>query len=77
MTANTSAFHGSIPEPYAEDLVARVAVPAGAHVVELACGTGIVTRRRLGALPAHARLDLLVCEFGVMFFSEERAAAAA
>jgi ubiquinone/menaquinone biosynthesis C-methylase UbiE len=57
MTTDNAAFVGSIPEnydrylgpvlfdPYAKDLVARVNVSEGASVLELACGTGIVTRR--------------------------------
>lgn len=54
---NNAAFVGSIPEnydrylgpvmfdPYAADLVARLDVPEKASVLEIACGTGIVTRR--------------------------------
>ncbi|MEO8295695.1 MAG: SAM-dependent methyltransferase, partial [Gemmatimonadota bacterium] len=30
--------------PFARDLVGRVRVPPGAQVLEVACGTGIVTR---------------------------------
>ena len=57
MSADHSAFVGSIPEnydrylgpvlfePYAADLVTGVRVPEKAKVLELACGTGIVTRR--------------------------------
>ena len=63
-----SAFTGSIPRlyeqylvpviftPYAEDLVARVAGFAPQRVLEVACGTGIVTRRLLERLPASTRL---------------------
>jgi len=52
-----AAFFGSIPEnydrylgpvlfePYAEDLVARLNIPDRASVLELACGTGILTRQ--------------------------------
>jgi SAM-dependent methyltransferase len=85
MTDATAAFVGKIPEqyerylaplffnPYADDLVARVAVTDGMKVLEVACGTGIVTRRlveRLGdrgtviatdlneAMFAHARTRL-------------------
>lgn len=57
MTTNNAAFVGSIPEnydrylgpvmfdPYAVDLVARLDVRDNATVLEIACGTGIVTRR--------------------------------
>jgi ubiquinone/menaquinone biosynthesis C-methylase UbiE len=60
------AFTGSVPriyesllvplifEPYADDLVRRV-VPAGpARILEVAAGTGVVTRRLVDALPAAA-----------------------
>lgn len=62
------AFIGSVPEnydrylgpvlfaPYAEDLVKRLAVREGATVLEIACGTGIVTRKLKDALPASAKL---------------------
>ena len=57
MTDNNAAFVGSIPEnydrylgsvlfePHAADLVARLGLPDNGVVLELACGTGIVTRR--------------------------------
>jgi SAM-dependent methyltransferase len=50
-------FGGSIPEyyerylvpfyftPFAQDLVARVQLPADARILELACGTGVVTQK--------------------------------
>lgn len=43
--------------PYAIDIAARVATlqPAPAHVLELACGTGIVTKQLAEALP-HAAI---------------------
>src|SRR2546430_848866 len=68
MPDNNAAFTGSIPEnydrylgpvlfePYAADLVARIDLPAGASVLELACGTGIVTRRLRDRLGPRARL---------------------
>jgi ubiquinone/menaquinone biosynthesis C-methylase UbiE len=68
MSYQHSAFIGSIPEnydrylgpalfePYAADLVERVNVPEGASVLELACGTGIVTRRLRDRLPYGVRL---------------------
>jgi len=64
MTAQ--AFSGSIPEyyerylvpvlfdPYAADLVARIAARDGLRVLELACGTGVVTRHLRAALPTAA-----------------------
>jgi ubiquinone/menaquinone biosynthesis C-methylase UbiE len=68
MPANNAAFVGDIPEnydrylgsvlfdPYAEDLVSRLSVPERATVMELACGTGIVTRRLREKLGPHAKL---------------------
>ncbi len=118
-------FAGGIPEiyqrllvplifqPYADDLAARVARLRPQRVLELACGTGVVTRaldaaldpqvelvatdlnppmlevaRRLGAgrevtwAPADAQqlhfadgsFDVVVCQFGVMFFPDKPAA---
>lgn len=37
-------FVASWFEPWAVDLVARADVPAGCHLLDLACGTGVVTR---------------------------------
>src|SRR5262245_29489526 len=116
-------FTGSIPElyekhlvplifdQYAEDLVRRLAVYAPRRVLELAAGTGVVTRRMAASLPAHtsivatdlnqpmldhaarvgtvrpvewrqadamqlpfadASFDVVVCQFGVMFFPDKR-----
>ena len=68
-----AAFVGSIPEnydrylgpalfdPYAADLVSRLSVSENASVLELACGTGIVTRRlrdRLGPAASLVATDL-------------------
>jgi SAM-dependent methyltransferase len=62
------AFSGAIPPlydrhlgpvlfaPFADDLVARVRVGASPRVLEVACGTGIVTERLLARLPSAARL---------------------
>ena len=61
-------FSGSIPaaydrylgplffQPYAEDLAARVRVPENGSVLELACGTGILTRELRNRLPATVKL---------------------
>lgn len=43
-------------EPYAADAAARLQIRARMRVLELACGTGIVTRQLLGALPGDATL---------------------
>ena len=59
-----TAFAGSIPqlyerylvplifEPYADDLTARVCLREPSRVLEIAAGTGVVTRRLASALPA-------------------------
>ena len=68
--SSPDAFTGSIPalydrylgpvlfEPYAADLVARLPKRDGLRVLELACGTGIVTRRLREALPGSATLTV-------------------
>jgi ubiquinone/menaquinone biosynthesis C-methylase UbiE len=65
---NDAAFVGSIPanydrylgpflfEPFARDLAARVDWVAGARVLELACGTGRLTRHLAGALTGGQQL---------------------
>jgi SAM-dependent methyltransferase len=66
--ADDKAFTGSIPkiyethlvplifEAYAQDLSARLATRAPRHVLEIAAGTGVVTRAMLHALPAAAEI---------------------
>lgn len=68
MTNQNTAFVGSIPEnydrylgpvlfePYAADLVARLKVLEQASVLEIACGTGIVTRRLRDQLDPSVRI---------------------
>ena len=68
MTDADARFQGSIPEmydrhlgpvifePYAMDLARRVADLGPSSVLEVACGTGIGTRRLREALPRAARL---------------------
>jgi ubiquinone/menaquinone biosynthesis C-methylase UbiE len=68
MSDQHAAFVGSIPEnydrylgpclfeDYAADIANRVNVPDGGAVLEIACGTGIVTRKLRDSLPASARL---------------------
>src|SRR2546423_4485049 len=73
MADATTAFVGKIPENYerylaplffndfADDLVARVPVSDDMRVLEVACGTGIVTRRlveRLGGRGTVMATDL-------------------
>lgn len=68
MPEPNAAFIGSIPEnydrylgptlfePYAADLVSRLKVSENASVLELACGTGIVTRRLRHRVGPEAKL---------------------
>jgi ubiquinone/menaquinone biosynthesis C-methylase UbiE len=68
MDDKNAQFAGSIPaiydrclgpmffEPYAADLMARLKLPENGSVLELACGTGIVTRHLRDRLPASIRL---------------------
>lgn len=63
-----AAFVGKIPEnyerylgplffePYADDLVARLPVHEGMQILEVACGTGIVTRRLVDKLAGRGRI---------------------
>ncbi|MEY2561140.1 MAG: hypothetical protein QOG51_1555, partial [Verrucomicrobiota bacterium] len=68
MKDQNAQFSGSIPaaydrylgplffQPYAEDLVARLLVEENASVLELACGTGILTRVLRTRLPSTIEL---------------------
>jgi len=67
MTASDKIFAGSIPEiydrlmvplifePYAFDLAGRVAETKPRDVLEIAAGTGVVTRAMAARLPAQCR----------------------
>lgn len=67
MTDPNAVFAGSIPEnydrhlgpvlfePYARDLARRLPAAEGARLLEVACGTGIVTRHLKERLPAASR----------------------
>ena len=69
MPGTHASFVGTIPElydrflaptftePYASDLVARLRVPAGRRILELACGTGRLTQQLAAALPAGVSID--------------------
>jgi len=121
-TSNDKGFTGSIPqiyerylvpmlfEPFAQDLASRAASADPSRVLEVAAGTGVVTRAMADALPEHveivatdlnqamldcaaklrmhrpvtwqqadaqqlpfddASFDLIVCQFGVMFFPDK------
>ncbi len=69
MAATDKVFAGSVPElyerymvplifqPYADDLAARVAAVDARRVLEVAAGTGVVTRALAARLPREARID--------------------
>ncbi|HKV74372.1 MAG TPA: methyltransferase domain-containing protein [Gemmatimonadales bacterium] len=83
MTATNAQFVGSIPanydrylgptmfEPYAADLVGRLVVPISGRVLELACGTGIVTRLLRKVLPRT--VDILATDFNDPMLAYARA----
>lgn len=68
MSEASARFLGTIPElydrhlgsvifePYARDLARRVICPTGLPVLEVACGTGILTRQLRASLPPTVRL---------------------
>jgi ubiquinone/menaquinone biosynthesis C-methylase UbiE len=68
MDNKNAQFAGSVPaaydrylgpilfQSYADDLAARLAVGPNSSVLELACGTGILTRRLRDRLPATVKL---------------------
>ena len=68
MATATPRFDGSIPaiyardlvplifQPYADDLAARIAAHAPARVLEIAAGTGVLTRALADRLPATSTL---------------------
>jgi ubiquinone/menaquinone biosynthesis C-methylase UbiE len=70
MAATDKLFAGSIPEiydrllvplifePYARDLAERVARADPEAILEIAAGTGVVTRAMTARLPANARLTV-------------------
>jgi ubiquinone/menaquinone biosynthesis C-methylase UbiE len=66
--SNDKVFAGAIPEiyekflvplifaSYAEDMARRVALRGGKEILEIAAGTGVVTRALAGALPPDSRI---------------------
>lgn len=68
MATSHSAFVGSVPEnydrhlasvlfdPFAEDLAGRLPVSDGSRVLEVACGTGLVSRRLVARLAGRGTL---------------------
>lgn len=84
MSDNNAAFVGSIPEnydrylgpvlfaPYADDLVARLDLAKDASVLELACGTGVLTRRLRERLSAHAKLIATDLNEAMLSFARQK-----
>ena len=62
-------------EPYARDIAARVTLPSGGRLLELAAGTGIVTRQLLDRLPDGGHL--VATDFGEPMLEVARATIAA
>jgi ubiquinone/menaquinone biosynthesis C-methylase UbiE len=84
MIDDPSRFVGSVPEnydkylvphifqDYAEDLAKRVQRRSPSRLLELAAGTGVVTRRIRDLLPGECEIIIVACQFGVMFFPDKQ-----
>ena len=80
-------FDGTIPEnydrylapfifePYARDLAARIAFTPGLNILELACGTGSLTRHLAAQLPESAELTTTDINADMLTFAQEKLAA--
>ncbi|HLZ16640.1 MAG TPA: methyltransferase domain-containing protein [Cyclobacteriaceae bacterium] len=87
MERNPITFDGSIPknydhyigpflfEPYADDLVSRIDNTAGTNILELACGTGIVTQRLVSHLSGSAELTATDINADMLTFAQEKVVA--
>jgi ubiquinone/menaquinone biosynthesis C-methylase UbiE len=77
-------FEGSIPEnydrylgpaffePFADDIAARASREQPTNVLEIACGTGIVTRRLRDRLPATAQIMATDLNPGMFAFAQRK-----
>jgi ubiquinone/menaquinone biosynthesis C-methylase UbiE len=86
MTEVNARFAGSVPEayhahlgpmffaPYAADLAKRLKLPRASAVLEIAAGTGIVTRRLLDTLESDARLVASDLNQGMMAVARQNIA---
>ena len=84
MSDTSLAFDGTIPAIYdrylgpfifernAADVPARLTLAPGARVLEIACGTGRVTRHLLAALPEGATLTATDLSGGMLAVAQER-----
>jgi len=87
MERNPITFDGSIPknydryfgpflfDPYAADLVGRIEITAGSNILELACGTGIVTQRLAGHLSGSAELTVTDINADMLTVAREKISA--
>ncbi|HEV2479895.1 MAG TPA: class I SAM-dependent methyltransferase [Puia sp.] len=87
MERNPITFDGSIPknydhyigaflfEPYAAELVSRIEITAGSNILELACGTGIVTQRLAGCLADSAELTATDINADMLAVAQEKISA--
>jgi ubiquinone/menaquinone biosynthesis C-methylase UbiE len=84
MSEQPPVFQGSVPEnydrylgpmffePYAADLLTRISVPENGSVLELACGTGIVTRMLRDRLPPSMKLTATDLSEPMMKFAQRK-----
>lgn len=84
MVDTSTQFVGTIPErydrhlgpvlfePYARDLASRLELPEGARVLEVACGTGILTRQLRERLPATVRVIATDLNDAMLDYARER-----
>jgi len=87
MERNPITFDGSIAknydhylgaflfEPYAADLVSRIEFTGGSNILELACGTGIVTRRMVSHLSASDELTATDINADMLTVAQEKISA--
>jgi SAM-dependent methyltransferase len=68
-------YRGPVFERYAADLVSRLPKADGLRVLELACGTGIVTRRLREALPDSATVVATDLNEAMLAFAQAAVAA--
>jgi ubiquinone/menaquinone biosynthesis C-methylase UbiE len=84
MEPNPITFDGSISknydhylgpflfEPYAADLVSRLGITADSNILELACGTGIVTQRLASHLSGSAELTATDINADMLAVAQEK-----